>query len=87
MSRKDHPLPDDRRNNQVKGDIDISDMNSDELSKLRDEDLTNVDTNELPMLEAETGVTRGTEEATGILPDAALHRDLEAEEDPGPKVK
>jgi hypothetical protein len=85
MSRKEQfrdPLADidlqsDRRTSQAKGEIDVHDLDAEGLANLRDEDITNLNPDELDMLEAEVGVTRDTEEATDILPVRALHKDLD----------
>lgn len=89
MSRKDQSrealddrkLPSDRRVNQVKGDIDVSGMDSEDMADLRDEDITNLNPDELDRLEAEMGISRGTEEERrDLVPERQLHKDLEDEE-------
>ena len=76
----DKRLPGDRRTNQVKGEIDVADLDSDDLRNLRDEDITNLSENDLSQLESELGVTQGTDDTSNILPIKKLNRDLEDEE-------
>lgn len=77
----DRKLPCDRRLNQVKGDIDVSGLDSEDVAALREEDITNLNPDELDRLEAEMGITRGTEEERrDLVPERRLHKDLEDEE-------
>ena len=72
--------PKDRRTIQPKGEIEIADLDGDELAHLRDEDITNINENELTMLDAQVGVTRRTDEGSDLLPLDKLDRDLADEE-------
>jgi hypothetical protein len=74
----DKMMPSDRRVTQVKGDIDVSGLDADDLAHLREEDITNLNPDELDLLEAELGIARGTEDGGNLVPSDALHRDLEA---------
>lgn len=71
----------DRRVTQARGEIDVADLDGDEIDRLRDEDVTNINENELDMLESHVGVTRRTEERQDILPVEKLDRDLADQEE------
>ena len=64
---------------QPKGDIDVQDMDAEDLRNLREEDINNLNPDELDLLGAHTGVTRHTEDEVDLVPDKALHQDLEKE--------
>jgi hypothetical protein len=76
----DREIPTDRRVSQVKGDIDVSDLDADDLASMRDEDITNLNPDELSRLEAESGVARDTEDGNQLLSDKALHKDAAKQE-------
>lgn len=78
----DTELPTDRRTSQVKGDIDVSDLDTEDLDKLRDEEITNINENELSQLDTQVGIRHGTaEEGSEILPMRKLNRELQEDED------
>jgi hypothetical protein len=90
MSRKDRmreelddrTMNSDRRTAQSKGELDVSEMDSEDMAELRDEDITNLNENELDRFEAEVGIARGTGETReDLIPERALHKDLERERD------
>jgi hypothetical protein len=77
----DNSLTPDRRTNQHKGEIDVAELDAEDIQSLRDEDITNLNENELDRISAEMGVTRGTEEGAEVVPERALHKDLDREND------
>ena len=76
-------LPRDRRVSTLKGDIDVSDLDPDDLGRLREEEINNLNPDELDLLEAQTGVMRRTEDEVDLLrhklgfsdPDPLVDRD------------
>lgn len=79
--KDDKLVPQDRRTNQVRGEVDINNMDADQLGELRDEDITNLDENELDQLDAEIGVRRNTEEGSDMIPGKRLDRELARQQD------
>lgn len=73
----DRKLPSDRRVSQVRGEIDVSDLDAEDLAGLREEDITNLNENELDQLDTNIGVAQDTEERSDILPVKKLNRDVE----------
>ena len=69
----------DRRIEQMKGEVDVHSLDTDDIDNLRDEDLMNLDRDELAAFEAIEGARRDRDNVQKIIPDRALHRDLEAE--------
>lgn len=83
----DRKLNSDRRVNQAKGEVDVSSLDDEDMADLRDEDITNINPDELDRLEAEMGITRGTGEGRrDLVPDRALHKDLEELEEAEERV-
>lgn len=78
----DRKMNSDRRTTQAKGELDVSEMDSEDMRELRDEDITNLNENELDRLGAEMGLSRGTGETReDLIPERALHKDLDREVD------
>jgi hypothetical protein len=51
-------LPKDRKIEQPKGEVPIEDMDDEELEGMREEDVTNIDDSELPLVNFVEGVRR-----------------------------
>src|SRR4051794_6951731 len=61
-------LPEDRKTEEHKGEIDVAELDEEDIDNLREEDLTNLDENRLDEFEAEDGARRDRKIGEKITP-------------------